>query len=42
MTMIKREKPSIWSLVREDRDIDDIIFGTDCTYSQDEQSHSDR
>ena len=27
MTMIKRESNSIWSRVREDRDIDDMIFG---------------
>ena len=27
MTMMKREPNSIWSRVREDRDIDDLIFG---------------
>lgn len=27
MTMTKRESNSIWSLVREDRDVDDLIFG---------------
>lgn len=27
MTMIKRETNNIWSRVREDRDIDDLIFG---------------
>ncbi len=27
MTMVKREPNSIWSRVREDRDIDDLIFG---------------
>jgi hypothetical protein len=26
MTMVKRDSNSIWSLVREDRDIDDLIF----------------
>lgn len=27
MTMSKRESNSVWNLVREDRDIDDLIFG---------------
>ena len=27
MTMVKREPNNIWSRVREDRDIDDLIFG---------------
>lgn len=27
MTMVKRESNSVWNLVREDRDIDDLIFG---------------
>ena len=27
MTMMKREPNSIWSRVREDRDVDDLIFG---------------
>ncbi len=27
MTMVKREPNSIWSRVREDRDVDDLIFG---------------
>ena len=26
MTMVKRDSNSIWSLLREDRDIDDLIF----------------
>ena len=26
MTMVKRESNSVWNLVREDRDIDDLIF----------------
>ena len=29
MTMVKREPNNIWSRVREDRDIDDLIFGDD-------------
>ena len=29
MTMVKRDSNSIWSLVREDRDIDDLIFEKD-------------
>ena len=27
MTMVKRDPNNIWSRVREDRDIDDLIFG---------------
>ena len=27
MTMMKREPDSIWNRVREDRDVDDLIFG---------------
>ena len=26
MAMVKRDSNNIWSLVREDRDIDDLIF----------------
>ena len=26
MTMMKREPDSIWNRVREDRDVDDLIF----------------
>ena len=26
MTMMKREPDSIWNYVREDRDVDDLIF----------------
>ena len=31
MTMVKRDSNSIWSLVREDRDIDDLIFAGELT-----------
>jgi len=41
MTMLKRERPSIWSLVREDRDIDDIIFASENKHHG-EQEHSER
>ena len=27
MTMMKREPDSVWNRVREDRDVDDLIFG---------------
>lgn len=29
MTMVKRDSNNIWSLVREDRDIDDLIFASE-------------
>jgi len=32
MTMVKREPNNIWSRVREDRDIDDLIFGEESYY----------
>ena len=34
MTMVKREANNIWSRVREDRNVDDLIFG--------EEFHFDR
>ena len=30
MTMLKGIKTGIWSYVSEDRDVDDLIFGTEC------------
>ena len=36
MTMVKRDSNSIWSTVREDRDIDDLIFGDE------HETHSDK
>ena len=36
MTMVKREPNNIWSRVREDRDIDDLIFGDEFYSGHDE------
>ena len=33
MTMVKRDSNNIWSLVREDRDIDDLIFAGAVSYT---------
>ena len=33
MTMVKREPNNIWSRVRENRDIDDLIFGEESYYA---------
>ena len=43
MTMWKRDTSNIWRNVREDRDIDDMIFGEDSRMEQ-RQGHvcSDR
>ena len=42
MTMPKWEVNSIWSKVREDRDIDDLIFNYDAYHSSEDDSCSDR
>ena len=42
MTMAKREANSIWSKVREDRDIDDLIFDYDVHHTSDDNACSDR
>ena len=42
MTMLKREVNSIWSRVRADVDVDDLIFNYDGTHSREEQSVSER
>lgn len=42
MTMSKREPNSIWNLVREDRDIDDLIFGENLNDREMAQPCSDR
>ncbi len=42
MTMPKREVNSIWSKVREDRDIDDLIFNYDACHPSDDDAGSDR
>lgn len=41
MTMPKRETTSVWSKVREDRDIDDLIFDYEAYHAGDDDS-SDR
>ena len=41
MTMLKKETNSIWSKVREDMDIDDLIFNYEAYHANDDDS-SDR
>ena len=42
MTMMKREVNSIWSRVRSDVDIDDLIFDYEGTHASEDESCSDR
>ncbi len=42
MTMPKWEVNSIWSKVREDLDIDDLIFNYDSYHTTEDDSCSDR
>ena len=43
MTMAKREVNSIWAKVREDRDIDDLIFDHDAvSHASEDSTCSDR
>lgn len=42
MTMPKRETNTIWSKVREDRDIDDLIFNYDVYHTSEDDTRSDR
>lgn len=42
MTMAKWEVNSIWSKVREDRDIDDLIFDYDAYHTSEDNTCSDR
>lgn len=42
MTMPKRETNSIWARVRDDVDIDDLIFNYDEHHSSQEDTVSDR
>ena len=42
MTMVKREVNSIWSRVRSDVDIDDLIFDYEGTHAREDESCSDR
>ena len=42
MTMPKWEVNSIWSKVREDRDIDDLIFNYEAYHSGEADFSSDR
>ena len=41
MTMPKREVNSIWSHVRDDRDVDDLIFGEEA-FSKENWTCSER
>ncbi len=42
MTMMKRETNSIWNRVREERDVDDLIFAGETNERQMTQPCSDR
>ena len=42
MTMAKREMDSIWSKVRSDVDIDDLIFNYEAYHSGEDDAVSDR
>ena len=42
MTMVKREVNSVWSKVREDKDIDDLIFDYDAYHTSEDNTRSDR
>ena len=42
MTMPKWEVSSIWSKVREDVDIDDLIFNYDAYHTSEDDTCSDR
>ena len=42
MTMMKRESNTIWSKVRPDVDVDDLIFDYDGTHSHEDEPCSDR
>lgn len=42
MTMIKRETNSIWSRVRSDIDVDDLIFNYEATHNSEDECVSDR
>lgn len=41
MTMAKREVNSIWSKVREDRDIDDLIFNYEAYHANEDDAEND-
>ena len=42
MTMPKRDVNSVWSKVREDKDIDDLIFNYDAYNANEDDTGSDR
>ena len=42
MTMLKREVNSIWSRVRADVDVDDLIFNYEDTHSCEDAPRSER
>lgn len=42
MTMVKREVNNIWARVRDDVDVDDLIFNYEATHVREDESCSDR
>lgn len=42
MTMMKREVNSIWSRVRADVDVDDLIFNYEDTHTREDETCSER
>lgn len=42
MTMVKYEVNNIWSRVRDDMDVDDLIFNYDGIHTNDDDTCSDR
>ena len=42
MTMVKREVNNIWSRVRSDVDVDDLIFDYEGTHSREDETCSER
>lgn len=42
MTMVKRDVNNIWSRVRSDVDVDDLIFDYEATHSREDETCSER
>lgn len=42
MTMVYQKKDSVWKKIRQDQDIDDMIFGTEYTDPARQDDCSDR
>lgn len=42
MTMLKREGNNIWARVRDDIDVDDLIFNYEATHNSEDACVSDR